>query len=439
MRTLDTRPGRNDSGGQAGADAGGPEPVMPSGTAVALEAAGTGLVVVALVVLLAWATDSRSAASTGDALRVAGQGWLLAHQVPLGVEGGRVGLVPGGLALLPVLLLARAGAALARLGAVAHPRDLGPVTACLALPYAACAGVVALLARTETVTPSPVLAALAAGVLALLAGGAGVAVRAGLLPGAAARLRPRLREALRSGLLAVAAVLGAGALLAGGALALALGEATALARDVAPGLGGAVGLALLGLAVVPNAVVWTASYLAGPGVALGAGTSVTVLGTSVAHVPALPLLAALPDPGQAPLAAPLLLLVPVAAGALAARSLRRREPGLAVGEQRRGAAGAAVTAGLVLAVLALLSGGPVGPGLTPVGPSAWQLGLAAAAEVAVGALLVVEAAAWRSRRRLRRTEGGNAPVASDDEPGPGRVPPSGAAPAVSSASDVEAR
>jgi hypothetical protein len=392
---------------------------MPSGTAVALEAAGTGLVVVALVALLAWATDSRSAASTGDALRVAGQGWLLAHQVPLGVEGGRVGLVPGGLALLPVLLLARAGAGLARLGAVASPRDLAPVAACLALPYAACAGVVALLARTDTVTPSPVLAALAAGVLALVAGGAGAASRAGLLAVAAARLRPRVREALRGGALAAAAVLGAGALLAGGALALSLGEATALARDVAPGLGGAVGLALLGLGVVPNAVVWAASYLSGPGFVLGAGTSVTVLGTSVAHVPALPLLAALPDPGPAPLAAVLLPLVPVAAGALAGRTLLRGRPGLPAGEQRRRVAGVAMTAGLALAVLALLSGGPVGPGLQPVGPSPWQLGLAVAAEVAAGALLVVEAAAWRCRRRLRRDEGGNRPVPPDA--GPARV------------------
>lgn len=398
-----------------------PEPVMPSGTAVALEAAGIGLVVVTLVVLLAWATDSRSAASTAEALRVAGQGWLLAHHVPLAVEGGRVGFVPGGLALLPVLLLARAGAGLARLGAVTRRRDLGPVAACLALPYAACAGVVALLARTEAVAPSPVLAALAAGLLALLAGGAGAAARAGLLPALAGSLRSWLREALRGGLLAAGTVVGAAALLAGGALALSLGQATALAREVAPGLGGSVGLSLLGLAVVPNAVVWSAAYLAGPGFALGAGTSVTVTGTVVAHLPALPVLAALPDPGPAPRATLLALLVPVAAGALTGRSLLRRGRGTPLPEQRRRAVAAAVTAGLALAVLALLSGGPVGPGLTPVGPSPWQLGAAVTAEVAGGALLVLEYAAWRARRRARRDAGADSPTAPA-APGTGARP-----------------
>jgi hypothetical protein len=37
-----------------------------------------------------------------------------------------------------------------------------------------------------------------------------------------------------------------------------------------------------------------------------------------------------------------------------------------------------------------LSGGPAGPGrLAEIGPSAWQLGLATAVEVGLGALLVV--------------------------------------------------
>lgn len=411
MTTLDERT-------RGGDDGTAPEP-MPSGTAVALEAAGTGLVVVALAVLVAWATDSRSSASTGEALRVAAQGWLLAHHVPLEVEGGRVGFVPGGLALLPVLLLARAGAGLARLGAVTRPADLGRVAAYLALPYAACAGVVALVARTPAASPPPVTAALAAGLLALAAGGAGAAARAGLWPALVARVPPGARESARAALLAVTALLGAAALLVGGALVASAGAATALAAQVAPGAGGALGLGLLGLAVVPNAVVWGAAYLAGPGFALGAGTAVTVTGASTAHVPALPLLALLPEPGPAPWPLVGLLLVPVAAGVLAGSALARRSPGTPAAERRRRVAAAAAAAGLVLAVLALLSGGSVGPGLAPAGPSPWQTGLAVAAEVGAGALAAVEAAAWRARRRRGAATGsepGAAPVPS--APGP---------------------
>ena len=114
-------------------------------------------------------------------------------------------------------------------------------------------------------------------------------------------------------------------------------------------------------------------------------------------MPAFPLLAALPS-GELPAwVGPALLLLPVLAGVLAGvlvvRRLAAATPLVAAGE----AALVGPCAGLAVALLAYLSGGPLGSGrLTAVGPSPWQVGLAFAVEVAVPAAAT---AALLGRRR----------------------------------------
>jgi hypothetical protein len=361
-----------------------------AGLTAAAGAALSGLVVVAAVVLVAWATDSRTGASARDALRTAADAWLLAHRGTLRLPSGTVAAVPLGLTVLPAALLDRAGVSVARnLGIGDDLGRAGRALAALTGGYAALAAVVARLAGTPAASIGPVSAGIGAAVLAAVAGGVGM-VRAGRLGPAVTRLLPPAAPAVaRATGAAVATLLAAGAALVVLGLAAHAGRAVALTRALDPGLVGAVVLLLVGVVLAPNAVVWGAAYAAGPGFAVGAGTGVSPFGSALGAVPALPLLAALPQGAAPPAAARTVLVVPVAAGALAGVLVSRRlPPGTPARWAAVAGAGTGVATGAALAALAALSGGAVGGGyLTAVGPSPWQVGLAVMVEVGAPAAL----------------------------------------------------
>ncbi len=196
-------------------------------------------------------------------------------------------------------------------------------------------------------------------------------------------------------------LLAGGALLVGGSLLGHFGRATELGAATAPGAVGGAGLLVLGLSYVPNAVVWGASWLAGPGFAVGTGTAVGPFAHELGAVPALPLLAALPAGGVPGWVGALSLCVPLSAGALAGRVLHRRSDAPSRTRAVLDVLATAGWSGAVTAVLAVLAGGSAGGArLDELGPSATRLGLAVAAEVAVGAL----AAVVLLRRRSGRAE-----------------------------------
>jgi hypothetical protein len=371
--------------------------LLVAGALSALWAVAAGLAAVGLPVLLAWATDARAGAGAADALRSVGQIWLVAHGVPLDVPGGVLSLTPLGLLALPVLLLRRAGRALARERGVTGVRAAARAAAAVAVPYAVLAGGVAVASPTAEVATAPVYAVICGLAVAVLGAGLGV-LREGGRWGA---LRSRVPAFVRRQLVAATGALGVlaagGALLAGGSLAAHLGRAGELTRATSPGVVGALALLLLGLSLVPNAVVWGAAWLAGPGFVVGVGTQVGPFAHELGPVPALPLLAALPGsavPGRWGLLA---LLVPLAAGAVAGALVRRRLAGGGL-QTAAEAALSGAGAGLLLAALAWLSGGAVGGGrLAAVGPSPVEVGLAVSAEVALTA--VVTALVLRRRER----------------------------------------
>ncbi len=370
------------------AAAGAPAParsVLQAGLTAAAWAVGAGLIAITLPVLLVWMADARSGASAAEALRTAGQVWLVAHGVALRLPDGLLGLAPLGLLALPALLLLRAGGHSARECRVTGLADALRLAVTIAVPYGVLAAVVAGLSRTASVQPvswqALVAGALVGGLGALLGVLRGARLWAAVLPALparAARLVPACTTAL--GLL-----VGAGALLAGVSLALHLGRAEDLARASSPGIVGGVALLVLGLALVPNAVVWAVAWLAGPGFAVGAATAVGPFGTSLAAVPSVPLLAGLPG-AVSPWLGALALVVPLAAGALGGWLVLRRLSG----PSWVGAAGEAALVGPVVGVVVALacwaSGGPLGGGrLAAVGPSPWQVGLAVALELGVAA------------------------------------------------------
>ncbi len=408
-------------------------PVTPAaGALAAVQAAAGSLVVVLVPVVLTWVVTGGGDASWADVVRVAGALWLLAQHVPVALEpDGALGLTPLALAVAPLIACALAGVRLARTldpraeriaaGATRAAASPTPWTAlaAMALTHGAIGAAVAAAASGPFGRPVlwqaaawPALAGFAGGLwgsLAYTAGGlrAGLGAALDRLPWWIARyLAGAVRGLLALGSVALAVVLGA--------VVLGFGRVLDLYQVLGGGVLGAAMITVMQLAWLPNLVVWVAAALTGVPFAVGAGSEISLQSSTLGPLPAVPVLAALPDPGPMPRYALLALLVPVIAGTIAAERLLV-EPPLADDGPLAGARGAAVdlfglvlTSGLLAAGLAALATGAAGPGrLAVTGPVAWQAGAAYAAAVALGGSLTwivrraapTAAEAWADYRR----------------------------------------
>ena len=368
--------------------------IVLAGLRAALVAGLLGLLVVIVPVLALWAVDDRAGAGLADAVRTGAQLWLVAHGASLEVPGGAYGLTPLGLLAVPGWLLLRAGRA-PGWGSQdpdrPDPRLLLLHVAAVAVPYATLTGTVALLSASDAVAATPVSAVLSP---MLLAGAAVVVGGRSRLHTAPAALLGLVRPVL----VATVWLVGAGALLVGASLAVHLPRAAELAGSSEPGVVGGLGLLLAGLALVPNAVLWGASWLAGPGFAVGAGTAVGPFGHELGPVPALPLLAALPGGGLPGWVGVLVLAVPVTGGLLAGLLVHRTEPDASATRTACRSALVGAVTGAMWAVLAWGSGGPVGgERLAQVGPNLGSVGVAVALSVGAGAVVCASVLRYRAR------------------------------------------
>jgi hypothetical protein len=377
-----------------------PRPLVVDATLSALAALAVTLVPIELVVLIAWAGDGRSTAPVTEVLRVGVLVLLEAHHVGITVPHGVVALPPLGLTLLPAFLVARAAAAGVRDRQLRRPVEALPLVAATGAAYAAALAVLAVLSRTPGAR-APVSQAVLCG---LLLGGTAAAIGAarGLGGDALRELSDLLPDVAPAAGAAVACLLGAGALLAGGVLLAHHRDVTGLANLLTPGAAGGFAVVVIDVLLVPNAAVLAVGVLAGPGLAVGRGTSVTVHAVHLGAEPALPLLAAIPANGAMPAAAVALLALPVLAGVLCGVLAVRRAGPATVRAALTRATGAAALAAAGLTVLTALAGGPAGPGrLTAVGASPWRVGAMLLVELAVPAALAAVALTWwESRRRL---------------------------------------
>ena len=314
-------------------------------------AALLGWLLVVGVAGVAWFTAS--AIPLPDVLVFCSQVWLLAHGGGAQIAGATITLVPLGLTLVGAALLGAVGgfaggqARLARPGAVGVVERValaGQVAALTALGYGL-VGAAMALSRGGVAGIWPAVA----GVLAVAA----VASLLGALGGLGLRLDdlvPRGVAAVVRGALAGGALLaGIGALVLGLATLLGADQVTAIEEGLKLDSAGSFVWGMTTLAYLPTALLWALAWALGGGITVGAGSLVSLSGTKLGMLPAVPLLGALPPVGVAAPGTLAWLAGGAVAGLLAgAVAVRRLSPPVRSIGSAANAALAAIAAGALL-------------------------------------------------------------------------------------------
>lgn len=314
---------------------------MPLWLQGAFEAAQMFVISALLVAIPLTATWFAGGFATDDGAviaRLAGQVWLVGHGVPLNVtvasgpssatvELGSYSLLPLGLLLIPFFLSWRSGRRLAR---ASYTDQLWQPLSAAVVVYGA-AGLATAFVCSAPDVAAPLLASM---LVPLIPAGAGLIVGSRLEAGSWSRLigisaadwisRTSQDQrwagsyawaVVRSGFVAILAALSLSAVLLSVTILTRWHDIIAVYQALRPGPVGGAALTLGQLAYMPNIAIWALAWAGGDGFALGAGSTVTPLATTVAPVPPIPLLAALPTGtmtwGYAA------LLIPIVAGVLA--------------------------------------------------------------------------------------------------------------------------
>ena len=369
-------------------------------------AAVVGAAVGVAVAVACWLPNAGASGPPMSAIRAGTLAFLAAQHGGINLDGTRVGFVPLAMTAIVAVIAWRASSVLAdvleRLRMTSR-RDLAKAGMVQAGGYAATCAALAVIARLGTTSVPPIPVAVAAFVLCGIVTAASLAWTSRCRGWSVLSAPDYLRPGLRAATGALCVYLGAGSLLVAVSLLAHAGQVTQLSRMVGGGVSG-IPLLVVGLLCAPNATIAAASLLAGPGFAVGAGTSVTAFSASRGTLPAFPILGAIPS-GRIPsvLAAVLLGATLLAAGWVTTR-LARGPAAVDFGSLMSRLAVAAAGAGIAMATLAWLSGGTLGPArLHAVGPSPWQLGIAVAGEIAVMSLVLIGASAlwgWLSVRAV---------------------------------------
>ena len=386
--------------------------VLLAPLAGAVAAASTLTVCMALGVTGWFLTDAGAHGTPRDGLWVGALAWLMAHGSGVHAGGALVSAMPLGITLVCAWATWRIGH---RLGDSISGH--GPDAQRIAdgerdwtVPWAALlftAGYVAVgvatgsLASTAATAPDTSRVVLFSVLLCGLLGAPAIAIGSGraaiwtaTLPASVVATAAACRRVIRLWLL-VALVAFAAALVTD--FDTALNVTSQLHTDA----GANVQLVVLSLLVVPNAVVFSGSYLIGPGFTVGTHTIVSPAVVTIGALPMFPLLAALPDTGPTPPWTSALIGVPPLVAALGAMRAQRDHPTYRWEEGALHGCGGGMLAGSLFGVLALLSGGSVGPGrMSDVGPLVGSVLVHGVTAFGIGGLLGGLVATWWQRRRL---------------------------------------
>ncbi|OLR91130.1 hypothetical protein BJP25_28390 [Actinokineospora bangkokensis] len=347
--------------------------------------------VVAAVLAIGMATAARAVFSTTGVLAAAVPGWLAAHQVPLSLGGRELGVLPLLPTIAAALMVWRTAATAAERLDAHTPKRAAWIVGTIAGAHGVVGLLFAIASSGGSATADPLAALYYPALISALAASAGVLPRAGF--GVRERIDELAWRGLKAGLLALAAFLAIGATVFLAALLGSFGTV----RDLfaVDGAGSGLGMLLLSLGYLPNAVIAATGFATGPGFALGE-VGIGPFGFTGGPVPAFPLLGVLPDH-----AAPwwfALLLLPAAVGAVVGWTLR--DVAVAPAGRLRAVVVAAVVVAMALAVLAGSAGGAFGGGaFNPVDLRAAWVSLAGVLWVAVPGSVVAWTTGERSRPR----------------------------------------
>ncbi len=372
--------------------------------AAALAAGGAvaaGLLGLMGLALVGWyLADGGAHGSTRDALRAGADLWLVGHGSGVAIGGVPVGVVPLALTAAAGWLVHRLAV---RAGRTARPteddRTVAQAAVTLTGVYLVLAVLTCVLAGTDDVSPGLGRTVLGALLVPGVLGTLGLARGTG-------RLRPWLdtvpgwvRAVAHGAASTVAGLLVAATALTVVAVLLGTNDAMAVLAGLRLSGGDHAAYAVATALLLPNAVLWAAAYLVGPGFSVGVGTTVSPGVVSLGPVPAFPLLSALPEAGPTPSWLMGLLVVPVVVAALGARRAQLAYGVTAYDSSALRGFGSGVLAGVLTALLTGLAGGALGTGrLVHVGPSVLEVGAAAVASMGLAGLLAGLATAWWQRR-----------------------------------------
>lgn len=228
---------------------------------------------------------------------------------------------------------------------------------------------------------------------------------------------PVLPEALRGGAVVLVALTGAAAVGVAVMTFLRGGEVIALFEAARVDALGATVLTLAHLLYLPTLLVWSASWLAGPGFAVGTGTAVSPAGTELGVIPGIPVLGLVPENSSVWML--VCVLVPIACSALAGWMIRSRlvweGTGVAMAPRAAIAGGIALVSAGGAAVAAALASGSIGPGrLSEAGPNPLWTALAIGIEVLIGCGILLLAPRHADELAEERTDRWRAAMATDE-------------------------
>ncbi|WP_424805594.1 DUF6350 family protein [Rhodococcus sp. 27YEA15] len=375
---------------------------------MAFRTSGLTLLVISAVVVFTLISVSSDLAGLLGAI---GAVWLAVHQVPVTVDGVDLGVLP----MLPTAVLmwtvARRCASSAS-AADTRQDSLRLIGAAIAGPLTVTAIALAVIADISGAIPlSSPDALLALGwVIGIHLVSATVGVLAAHWDGVVAVVPPWVAAAVRPGAAISAALLAAGAVTVAVSLVYSYSTVGEL-LERGNGFVGGLGLTVLSVLYLPNLVVGAAAVLTGASADLGA-VSINVFGNIGGDLPPLPLLGAVPA-GVGGGVWPILLLVPAAIGVWLGRYCAR-----AVGGQDSvlTVLAASAGAGIVMAALALTSGGDLGR-FGAVEVPWWAFGLLTFAWLGLFGAATAVIVAWIAHRDEHAAEDEPAEeIEPEDEP-----------------------
>ena len=243
--------------------------------------------------LVAWATAGSATGSTTDPIRGAVWIWLGAHHIPFqlalpptGIAGYLTYLPIGGVVLPFLAIRTSFNRAIDRLQGDFH--DINGVRIIFSALYALLVSALSFLSKSIPIAPQWYLAPVIAFLIALIA-----TMTAGV--------RVALSRPVRIAARIWALILGTSLVFVSILIFVNISQIKDITTTLQPGLLGGFLLLLLNILYLPNAAIACASYFAGTGLAVGAGTLVSPLWYHLGQIPALPLLGIIPT-GKQPLA-----------------------------------------------------------------------------------------------------------------------------------------